>query len=76
MRLGLPRDACMRAQDVKVPSLATEKQAPVGADPNLVAPLEECPICFNVLERPTRTACQHWYCRCNVSAVQTISAGA
>jgi hypothetical protein len=53
-------------QDVHVPSLATERQAPVGADPELVAPLDalECPICFNNLERPTRTACQHWFCRC------------
>ena len=48
-----------------MPSLATERQAPVGADPELVAPLDaiECPICFNNLERPTRTACQHWFCR-------------
>ena len=36
-----------------------------GVDPNLVAPLEECSICLNHdMERPCRTPCQHWFCRC------------
>lgn len=48
-----------------MPSLAEARQAFVGADPDLIAPLDalECPICFNALERPTRTACSHWFCR-------------
>lgn len=53
------------AQDVTVPSLSPNLPGdmPDGADATLVAPLEECPICFNELERPTRTPCQHWFCR-------------
>ena len=44
-------------------ALAVTGAARVGQDCTLVAPLDDCPICFNELERPTRTPCLHWYCR-------------
>lgn len=54
------------AQDVKVPTLNEDGEAavPARADPDLVAPAEECSICLNSdMERPCKTPCQHWFCR-------------
>ncbi len=52
-----------------MPNMDQAEEVPKAADPNLVAPLEECSICLNHdMERPCRTPCLHWFCRCAASA--------
>ena len=46
------------------PDLADGETSTVACDDELVAPDEDCPVCLNPFERPTRTACKHWFCLC------------
>ncbi|PSC76011.1 helicase-like transcription factor isoform B [Micractinium conductrix] len=47
---------------------------PQAADHSLVAPDEECAICIDMLEQPTLTPCDHWFCReCIMGLVQSVN---
>ena len=57
-----PGAALKRAAMAEAPAKALEG-ADAAPDESLIAPLEECSVCLNGLERPTITPCAHWFCR-------------
>lgn len=47
------------------PNLANGDTGTVGRDDDLLAPDGDiCPVCHELFDRPTRTACKHWFCLC------------
>ena len=60
----------MHGQDLTVPQLPnpmenTEGQnGTIEVQQDLIAPPDDCAICFNQYERPVMTPCRHWFCMC------------
>ena len=47
------------------PNLADGDTGTVGHDDDLLAPDGDiCPVCHEFFDRPTMTACKHWFCLC------------
>ena len=55
---GQKKSARQRGQAPEAP--AAGRGAPIE---HLIAPEDECYVCFNAYEQPTITSCGHWFCR-------------
>ncbi|KAK9827580.1 hypothetical protein WJX81_000554 [Elliptochloris bilobata] len=59
----------LRTSDVTVPTLPDPhlndggaKGGRIAHDEAMIAPDEDCAVCLNPYERPTKTVCNHWFC--------------